>query len=64
MVLPTAYLSNELQAFVLDQVKRARPIRKRAARCLRCGYDLRGQTTPRCPECGLEFDPEQLETPP
>lgn len=27
--------------------------------CLLCGYDLRGQMTPRCPECGTAFD-EQL----
>ncbi len=25
---------------------------KDAPRCARCGYDLRGQTLPRCPECG------------
>jgi len=24
--------------------------------CLRCGYDLRGLTEPRCPECGEPFD--------
>jgi len=24
--------------------------------CLECGYDLRGQTTPRCPECGTAYD--------
>ncbi|MBN1347708.1 MAG: hypothetical protein JXQ73_33785 [Phycisphaerae bacterium] len=23
--------------------------------CIRCGYDLRGQTEPRCPECGTPF---------
>lgn len=23
--------------------------------CVNCGYDLRGQTDPRCPECGAEF---------
>ncbi len=23
--------------------------------CIACGYDLRGQTEPRCPECGREF---------
>jgi hypothetical protein len=28
-----------------------RPIRR--ARCVACGYDLRGTTGPRCPECGL-----------
>ncbi len=25
--------------------------------CLQCGYDLRGQTEPRCSECGTAFDP-------
>lgn len=24
--------------------------------CESCGYDLRGQAKPRCPECGVEFD--------
>ncbi len=24
--------------------------------CLSCGYDLRGQVEPRCPECGQAFD--------
>ena len=24
--------------------------------CLKCGYDLRGQTEPRCSECGTSFD--------
>ena len=28
--------------------------------CLRCGYDLRGQLEPRCPECGTPCDPELL----
>jgi len=26
--------------------------RKAVGLCLKCGYDLRGQTEPRCPECG------------
>jgi hypothetical protein len=25
--------------------------------CRHCGYDLRGQTVPRCPECGRPFEP-------
>lgn len=25
--------------------------------CLKCGYSLRGLLTPRCPECGRQFDP-------
>jgi len=28
--------------------------------CLHCGYDLRGQLDPRCPECGQPFDPALL----
>ncbi|MHC4797878.1 MAG: hypothetical protein ACYTF1_14640 [Planctomycetota bacterium] len=28
--------------------------------CIKCGYDLRGQTEPRCPECGQEFDEKLL----
>jgi predicted RNA-binding Zn-ribbon protein involved in translation (DUF1610 family) len=28
--------------------------------CLHCGYDLRGQVDPRCPECGQPFDPALL----
>ena len=29
--------------------------------CLKCGYDLRGQTEPRCPECGTPFDPALIQ---
>jgi hypothetical protein len=28
--------------------------------CPRCGYNLRGLVEPRCPECGLVFDPERV----
>jgi hypothetical protein len=28
--------------------------------CKHCGYDLRGQTEPRCPECGRPFDVSRL----
>lgn len=28
--------------------------------CVPCGYDLRGQGEPRCPECGTPFDPALL----
>jgi len=30
--------------------------------CQNCHYDLRGQTVPRCPECGRGFDPEDAAT--
>ncbi len=32
--------------------------------CLSCGYDLRGQLTPRCPECGTAFDEALIAQPP
>jgi hypothetical protein len=28
--------------------------------CIPCGYDLRGQIEPRCPECGRGFDPRLI----
>lgn len=28
--------------------------------CLKCGYSLKGQTEPRCPECAEPFDPVLL----
>ncbi len=31
--------------------------------CAECGYDLRGQTSPRCPECGHETSPNPEERP-
>ena len=30
--------------------------------CLKCGYDLRGQDRPRCPECGTSFDHKLIES--
>lgn len=30
--------------------------------CIKCGYNLRGQTVPRCPECGMSFD-KRMESP-
>jgi hypothetical protein len=30
-------------------------------RCRGCGYDLRGQVEPACPECGRQFDEEEIE---
>ena len=39
--------------FLTRQVKRR--VRRRHGRCLHCGYDLRGTTESRCPECGIAF---------
>jgi hypothetical protein len=50
---------------LLYRKRRAREFRKLLCEqgipiCLHCGYDLRGQTDPRCPECGRPFDPTLL----
>jgi hypothetical protein len=34
-----------------------RALRVRAGRCLRCGYDLTGNTSGICPECGAQAAP-------
>ena len=42
-----------------------RPPQRAAAaesNCIYCGYDLRGLTKPRCPECGREFDKRIVES--
>lgn len=36
------------------------PPRGNALYCTRCGFDLRCQTEPRCPECAQPFDRQQL----
>ena len=49
------YLRNPIRKYLRDElVARGVPI------CLRCGYDLRGQTESRCPECGGAFDERLL----
>jgi hypothetical protein len=37
-------------------LERARVLERCGLRCKGCGYDLRGQVTPRCPECGRDLD--------
>lgn len=34
---------------------------ERAPRCLRCGYNLTGLTSPRCPECGEPFEADVVQ---
>ena len=29
--------------------------------CVECGYNLRGSTEPRCPECGARFEKTKLD---
>jgi hypothetical protein len=44
------------------RARRIRVMRRRTGRCIDCGYDLRGLTEARCPECGKEFNSQVLAT--
>ena len=41
-------------------LERARVLDRCGFRCQGCGYDLRGQSAARCPECGQNFNPDEL----
>jgi hypothetical protein len=41
-----------LAAWIGSRGKRRRDARRRAGACLKCGYDLQGNVSGRCPECG------------
>jgi hypothetical protein len=41
----------------------AAPVSGEPVHCPLCDYDLRGQTEPRCPECGYQFDWADLTDP-
>ncbi len=56
MVVLTWLWRNRCQRFLRQQLNASGiPI------CLKCGYDLRGQTEARCPECGTPFDAELMD---
>jgi hypothetical protein len=46
----------------IQQALREVLVKQEIAVCLGCGYDLRGQTEPRCPECGQPFADSPLTT--
>ncbi len=47
-VAPLAFLAG----WVVSRGKRRREARRNAGACLECGYNLQGNVTGRCPECG------------
>jgi hypothetical protein len=56
--MSTAYTA--LTAAATVWVLRHPPIIHQPGSCDACGYLLHGLITPRCPECGLPFDPREL----
>ena len=49
-----------LVILMLLLVDRPVVVERAGFRCRKCGYDLRGQVEPRCPECGRELEPAEL----
>ncbi len=58
LILPTDKLDEDLRDFIEHCIRLTGGGRPK---CRQCGYDLRGQQTPRCPECGTPFDEDVLE---
>jgi len=58
IALPTLLGAAIVNFFLFD---RAVVHERTGYRCRQCGYDLQGQVEPRCPECGSEYDPSELE---
>lgn len=58
--LPWFFLLIGFLTFILWRLDR----RYTAGYCQKCGYNLRGLPEPRCPECGMEFDPSALPSTP
>ncbi len=73
-IASASYFATVVAAGVTSyQIRIRRPVRRHLRRlliargsplCAFCGYQLRGQREPRCPECGREFDPRLITEPP
>ncbi|MCZ6817039.1 MAG: hypothetical protein O7F76_10160 [Planctomycetota bacterium] len=53
---PLLAVADMINSFAFERIV---IIERRGFGCRRCGYDLQGQTEPRCPECGTQFDPDE-----
>jgi len=58
VVLPLTY--NFAFRRPLRTLIRKELLARRVPVCVKCGYDLRGQETSRCPECGVESPPDSV----
>lgn len=59
VTLPTALLDDAASSFLDDHVRNSAPW---PPKCVKCGYDLRGSTRDRCPECGYRYVQMQTRT--
>ncbi len=60
VLLPAAYLAFRLLREPMRRVVRGDLQAAGVPICIQCGYDLRGQTIARCPECGQPFEEKLL----
>ena len=58
LALVALFAAYPFLAFIRGPLRRWR--RRQAGLCLKCGYNLRGLTESRCPECSTEFDPSTM----
>jgi len=58
VIVPTDQQDDELRDIIVRGMANRH---RREPVCRKCGYDLRGQIAPRCPECGEPFDIDLLE---
>ena len=52
LVVGLAQLADSASRFALRAKRKQRKDRMLANRCVKCGYELKGSHSPRCPECG------------
>ncbi len=58
--MPTAVFG-AVSCYLVAPILRRRRKRKKLGLCVKCGYNLRGLTEPRCPECNTSFDERLLK---
>lgn len=61
-VPPITWFTDHWHRQALRRLIRLEMLDRGYAICVDCGYDLRGQQEPRCPECGAQFPGTLPET--
>lgn len=58
----SAMLVMRLRRHKIERSLREQLVERGRAVCIPCGYDLQGQTQPRCPECGADCEPALISS--